>query len=166
MAGPQPQSSFLDVKNDEGADVKSDKGTIGNWTDAKTSRQEQLRDYAPSVMYASGKVMYIGGGSNDGGPTNMTEFIDLNDDAPKWTKSETDNMSNARRQFNATILPDGTVLVTGGTKGQGFNNLNADSTLHQAELWNPFATTQKWTVMASESVDRCYHSIALLLPDG
>jgi hypothetical protein len=36
--------------------------------------------------------------------------------------------------------------------------------VHQAELWNP--VTKQWTLMAEESADRCYHSIALLLPDG
>jgi galactose oxidase len=62
------------------------------------------------------------------------------------------------------VLPDGTVLVTGGTRGAGFNNLNPGMPVHQAELWNP--ATKTWTLMAEESVDRCYHSIALLLPDG
>jgi hypothetical protein len=33
-----------------------------------------------------------------------------------------------------------------------------------AEIWNP--TTGVWTTMASSSVDRAYHSVALLLPDG
>ena len=36
--------------------------------------------------------------------------------------------------------------------------------VHAAELWDP--DTGQWTLMASEDVDRCYHSTALLLPDG
>jgi hypothetical protein len=65
----------------------------------------------------------------------MAEFIDLKADTPKWT---TTNMKNPRKQFNATVLPDGTVLVTGGTSGSGFNDLSTNATVHEAELWNPF----------------------------
>jgi hypothetical protein len=80
-------------------------------------------------------------------------------------------MHFARRQHNATILPDGTVLVTGGTQGlpgnaawRAFDNLDKGAPVHQAELWDP--ATGKWTLMPAEDTDRCYHSIALLLPDG
>lgn len=31
-------------------------------------------------------------------------------------------------------------------------------------MWNP--VTQAWTMLAAEAEDRCYHSTALLLPDG
>jgi hypothetical protein len=69
-----------------------------------------------------------------------------------------------RRQHNATILPDGMVLVTGGTQGPTFNDLDSGSPIRAAELWNP--NTGTWTVLAEEARDRCYHSTALLLTDG
>jgi hypothetical protein len=166
MAGPQQRSWFLDVNDVNGAEIKTkvQGGEItGAWADAGTERQARFRDYAPSVMYDAGKVMYIGGGESDGqGPTNAVEFINLNDAAPKWTMSPSTNMRIPRRQFNATVLPDGTVLVTGGTKGAGFNDLT--NPVHEAELFDP--STSKWTDMAAESFARCYHSTALLLPDG
>jgi galactose oxidase len=56
------------------------------------------------------------------------------------------------------------VLVTGGTQGNGFNNLDPGQPVHAAELWDP--ATGSWTVLAAESVDRCYHATAVLLPDG
>jgi len=72
-------------------------------------------------------------------------------------------MSIARRQVNATLLPDGTVLVTGGTSGPGFNN--ATTPVYAAELWDP--ATETWTTLASSNgIPRLYHSAALLLPDG
>jgi hypothetical protein len=71
-------------------------------------------------------------------------------------------MSNARRQLNATILPDGKVLVTGGTSGGGFNN--EATPVFSAELWDP--ETEIWTTLADMKVPRLYHSTAVLLPDG
>ncbi|HZU91926.1 MAG TPA: galactose oxidase-like domain-containing protein, partial [Stellaceae bacterium] len=67
------------------------------------------------------------------------------------------------------ILPDGTVLVTGGTQGgggknDGFNDLTPGQPVHTAELWDP--ATGRWTELAAEAVDRCYHSTAILLPDA
>ncbi|MBV9651879.1 MAG: DUF1929 domain-containing protein [Pseudonocardiales bacterium] len=81
---------------------------------------------------------------------------------PAWR--EVAGMHFARRQHNATILPDGTVLVTGGTRGPGFNDLSPGSPVHAAELWNP--ATEEWTQLAPEDIDRCYHSTAVLLPDA
>jgi hypothetical protein len=71
-------------------------------------------------------------------------------------------MRFARRHLNATILPDGQVLVTGGTSGGGFNNLSG--AVRAAEIWHP--QTGRWTQLAANSVERVYHSVSLLLPNG
>jgi galactose oxidase len=151
MSGPQGQSFFFDTNG------------AGTWTPGP-SRALAFRDYAPSVMYDTGKVLFVGGGQDgvDDLPANGAETIDLTANAPSW--HVTSAMHFRRRQHNATILPDGTVLVTGGTQGPGFNDVDPASPVHVAELWDPNAGT--WTVLAEEAVDRCYHSTALLLPDG
>jgi galactose oxidase len=132
-------------------------GSPGTWIPTGT-RKAGNSDYAPSVMYDNGKIVFIGGGA----PTNIVEVIDLNAANPSWAVAAP--MKFARRQHNATLLPDGTVLVTGGTQGGDFDNLNPGNPIHTAELWDP--STGKWTSMAPEAVDRCYHSTAVLLPDG
>lgn len=137
-------SKFLDVT-----------GT-GNWSDGPT-RLYTTRDYGTAVMYAPGKVLYVGGGDP---PTSTAEIIDLNDPAPQWRFTAA--MTFARRQLNATVLPTGGVLVTGGTSGNGFNN--PMGAVHAAELWNP--ETGTWQLLASNVVTRIYHSTSLLLPDG
>src|SRR5205085_10523815 len=76
--------------------------------------------------------------------------------------SSTDDMHFPRRQLNATILPDGQVLVTGGTSAGGFNTLSG--AVHAAELWD--SKTGHWTQLASNTIDRAYHSVSLLLPDA
>jgi galactose oxidase len=135
----------------------------GNWTSIG-KRALGPRDYAPSAMYAEGKVIYIGGGNDDGTqlPTNEVEIIDLNSAQPTWQRASP--MNFRRRQHNATILPDGTVLVTGGSQGPGFDALGPGQAVHMAELWDP--KTKSWTQLAAEDFDRGYHATAVLLPDA
>jgi alpha-amylase len=147
MSGSLAESFLLDTRNG------------GNWTGSAT-RAAQGRDYAPSVLYDVGKVLFIGGGQP---PTNIAETIDLTAPNPQWVPT-TSPMHFARRQHNATLLPDGTVLVTGGTAGSDFNDLTNNLPVREAELWDP--ATGIWTIVAAERRDRCYHSTAVLLPDA
>jgi galactose oxidase len=143
----------------------------GSWAPiAAPGRESGRRDYAPSVMYDVDKIIYIGGGNDPDThqPTANAEVLDLTVVAPQW-KPTAKPMNFPRRQHNATILADGTVLVTGGTQGgggpgPGFNDLTPAEPVHVAELWDP--THDTWTLLAAELVDRCYHSTAVLLPDG
>jgi len=76
-------------------------------------------------------------------------------------------MAFRRRQTNATILPDGTVLVTGGTSACGFTDpsggVYAAENFELPTAVNPIG---KWTTWASASIVRVYHSTAVLLRDG
>ena len=71
-------------------------------------------------------------------------------------------MSFPRCFQNTTLLPDGTVLVTGG----GVDSVGTDvaSAVYPVELWS--RATEIWTTLASMNAPRLYHSEALLLPDG
>ena len=127
----------------------------GTWT-ASASRLYGTRDYGSAVMYQPGKILSVGGGRT----TNTAEIIDLNQASPVW--KWTNPMVYRRRHLNATILPTGQVLVTGGTSGTGFSD--EAGAVFASELWNP--GTGSWRTLASNSVRRVYHSTALLLPDG
>ena len=71
MTGPLALTQFLDT-------------TSGQWiflNDSETSissrpAQQNFRDYAPSVLYDVGKILFIGGGN---APTEEAEILDLND---------------------------------------------------------------------------------------
>lgn len=133
-----------------------DTSGTGGWT-VLGDRVYGYRDYGSAAMYEAGKILVVGGGDP---PNGTAEIIDLNAAAPAWRF--TGYMTWERRQLNTTLLPDGTILATGGSYGQGFNNTTAP--VYMAELWDP--ATGLWSQLASASTGRFYHSSALLLPDA
>ena len=150
LAGFTQPSRYLDVT-----------GT-GQWTTV-AYRNVADRVLGSAVMYAPGKILYVGGGNGQpflGAPTASAEVINLNQAAPSWRTVS--SMAFPRKQLNTTILADGSVLVTGGTSAAGFNNQGG--AVHEAELWNP--VTESWKTMAAEDKNRVYHSTAILLPSG
>jgi hypothetical protein len=146
-------------------------GNRGRWIDGPNHIWPFNRDYGTAAMYEPGKIIYAGGGGHTGWPTPdaksntptaTAEIIDLNQASPSW--QNTSPMSSPRRHLNSTILPDGQVLVTGGTSGAGFVNIDEGLATRAAEVWNP--ATGNWTTLAANSKMRVYHSVSLLLPDG
>jgi galactose oxidase len=71
-------------------------------------------------------------------------------------------MAYPRGFANAVVLPDGTVLVTGGQR-RSLVFTDTDGILY-AELFNP--ATKTWKTLAAEAVPRNYHSVSILLADG
>lgn len=61
-----------------------------------------------------------------------------------------------------TLLPDGSVLATGG--GTTRDGVNYANSVLAAELWSP--QTKTWTTMSSAQNGRLYHGNAVLLLDG
>jgi galactose oxidase-like protein len=165
MAGERIMSRWFDP---DGAGAG---GGRGRWINGPSHLWPFNRDYGSAVMYEPGKILFAGGGGDtdwrtpdakSATPTATAEKIDLNAGTPTWQSAG--SMSTARRHMNATILPDGQVLVTGGTSGGGFVDLSPGDATRTAELWNP--ATNGWTTLAANSVMRTYHSVSLLLPDG
>jgi galactose oxidase-like protein/Big-like domain-containing protein len=146
-------------------------GGRGSWSAGPTHIFGFNRDYGSAVMYDVGKILVVGGGGNDSWPTPdpkttlptaTAEVIDLK--AANSTWQSTGSMANRRRHMNATVLPDGQVLATGGTRGGGFVDINEGDAVKAAELWNP--KTGNWTTLASNTKMRVYHSVSMLLPNG
>lgn len=120
------------------------------------------------VMYAPGRILRCGGGSNTygeiSGPLtqakNAAAVIDINGAMPTYKKLP--SMPLSLHWASATVLADGNVVVTGGSAVP--NELTGMNT--SALLWK--ADTGGWTqgAQSTPNVARLYHSIALLLPDG
>lgn len=144
-----------------------------NWPIAGTSvLLALLPDTQPAYR---AHVMIIGGASadpetaNTATPaTNSVELLDLGDSAPTWKAIEP--LTQARVMPDAVLLPDGTVVVLGGS-ATGRADMAGDPVLG-IELFDPFVSGQldpangTWKSMVSLHVPRLYHSTALLLPDG
>lgn len=166
LALPLYPRAFVEPKNGkvfvagEGAVRILDPNGAGSWSTGPT-RVGGNRSYGSAVMLDS-RVLYAGGGGGTcpGTPERSAEIIDLAAPAPTWTA--TGSMATARRQTNLTILPDGKVLVTGGSSQCGFTT--ETGAVFAAEMWDP--ATGQWTTLAGAGVVRVYHSTTALLPDG
>jgi hypothetical protein len=108
------------------------------------------------------------------GGTSVTPYLlDLKGWKPSlassagWAWQPTGKRAIGRRRVhaNATLLPTGEVLVTGGIDvGRGELTLDVRG-VKQPEIYNPYADS--WTVVAEDAQSiRNYHSVALLMPDG
>ena len=123
-------------------------------------RSQGNRDEAFSVLLPPAqdqRVMVLGGG----GPAHATEhtdIVDLKAGAPHYVPGP--DLAHARGLHNCVILPDRTVLVSGG----GYRGETRADAVHQAELYHP--ATNSFHPAGTQLVARLYHSIALLLPDG
>jgi len=121
------------------------------------------RYFAAHVLLPGQEKVLVAGGSpsklNGGGSaTNTAEIIDMSAATPSW--SYTGSMTYPRYNENLVLLADGSVLAVGGGGGGG----QYVNPVLQPELYNP--TTGQWTVVASQAIQRTYHSTAMLLPDG
>jgi Domain of unknown function (DUF1929) len=131
------------------------------------------RTYGSSVLLPltpqnnySPKVMIMGG---DNPATNTTELIDLSAAgaqisaacpvyAPCWVEGPA--MSQSRVEMEATLLPNGKVLVDAGSAE---DEIAATASL-QAEIYDP--TSNSFSSAGSNAFARLYHNVQLLLPDG
>jgi hypothetical protein len=104
------------------------------------------------------KVMILGGSPYSKPATDTTELIDLSVPSPKWVYGP--KMVKGRIQLNATLLPNGKVLVSGGSVNDEDNN----TAVKQAELYDPDSNT--FSSGSTMEFPRLYHSNTLLLPDA
>ncbi|MET9135384.1 radical copper oxidase GlxA [Streptomyces parvulus] len=107
------------------------------------------------------KYMVIGGGGVGESrlSSEKTRIIDLKADDPRFVDGP--SMEKGTRYPQASVLPDDSVLVSGGSedyRGRG------DSNILQARMYHP--ATNDFERVADPLVGRNYHSGSILLPDG
>jgi hypothetical protein len=123
--------------------------------------EPQINETAGTVLLAPAqnqKIMFVGGGGvgDSQVATARTAIVNLSTPSPRWQAGP--SLSVAKRYPGVVVLPDDTVLVSGGSRGY-----RAKDTL-TAEIYHP--DTNSFTPAAEPHVGRDYHSGYLLLPDG
>jgi Galactose oxidase-like, Early set domain/Bacterial Ig-like domain len=112
----------------------------------------------PAIMFAPDRCLILG---SDG----SVWVMDISGPTPVFTR--TGGLAPDRIWSNLTVLPDGRVMVSGGSAVDSNNNpslsvADADNTV---AIWDP--STGLWTSTgANAAVPRLYHSTAILLPDA
>jgi len=128
-----------------------------------------MRNQAASVLLPPAqdqRVLIIGGGAydmhNQAGATGSTAIADLAAANPAYAAAAPLQMP--RMHLCATLLPDRTVLVNGGSMMEE----SAADAAFEAEIYHPDAGggAGAWSMAALSRVPRLYHSVALLMPDG
>jgi galactose oxidase-like protein/Big-like domain-containing protein len=159
-----PLYPWLDVAPDGRAFYSGPDQTLRKLDTAGTGSWQSLgqrdginRDYGGHALFDIGKMLVAGGGPS----TTDTRVVDFNGATPQV--SSTAPMAFGRRQFNLTVLADGSVLATGGNSS-GASLVDLSAGVYPAEQWNP--ATGQWKTLAAMQITRQYHSTALLLPDG
>ena len=107
-----------------------------------------------AVMYDRGKILQVGAE----GQNKQATIIDINGETPVLSSGGTANYQRA--WADSTVLPDGTVFVSGGSPQDNI----PEQIAYAAEIWDP--KDNSWTVVDSAGVLRLYHSTSLLLPDA
>ncbi len=127
----------------------------------------EMRNQSASVLLPPAqdqRVMIMGGGGfthdHHGVVAGVRDACVVDFTAATPTYHPVEKMHHARMHLCAVLLPDRTVLVTGGAALEE----NAEVAALEAEIFNP--TTQTWTLGAPARLPRLYHSVALLMPDG
>ena len=151
-AGPEKLTDWLDV-------------TTRNWSGVRRRDRNQVRYQGAAVMYDEGKILLTGGCPKHNCSKVLSlataEVIDLRDASPLWRTVSP--MAFPRHSHHTTLLPDGTVLITGGTDQPEIFNDEVKGIL-EVELWDPVSET--FTTVASMDEPRHFQSTAVLLPDG
>jgi Domain of unknown function (DUF1929)/PKD domain/Glyoxal oxidase N-terminus len=149
-SGPTTTSSIFDPANNT--------WTTGvahtNYSGTRTYGSSVLLPLTPANNYKP-RVIILGGGNPS---TASTEIIDLSAASPKWVNGPA--MSQPRIEMDATILPNGKVLASGGS----LNDEDKNTASLNADIYDPNSNT--FSSAGSEAFARLYHSVTLLLPDG
>src|SRR5215469_1594864 len=135
-----------------------------NYSSSRTYGTSVLLPLTPANNYDP-QVIIMGGGNP---ATATTEIIDLGSSVPAWQYGP--NMSKARIEMNAVILPNGKVLALGGSlndEDTSSLSLNADLfDLSSVNLNTNPPNVGTVSSAGSNATQRLYHSVALLLPDA
>lgn len=155
----------LDTEANDGNGAIMDRGRLPENIRNQGSLGNPVGATSTAVMYEPGKILQVGGGwwANGGGPAGARAgfTVDITGGTANPAIAATEPMEYQRHWPTATMLPNGEVFVSGGSRENNGNGAYVTN----AEIWNP--ESGEWTTVdVPYEHARLYHSTALLLPDG
>jgi Domain of unknown function (DUF1929)/IPT/TIG domain/Glyoxal oxidase N-terminus len=133
------------------------------WTTVANTKSGITRTYGSSVLLPltpannyDPRVIIFGGGQPTA--TSSTEIIDLGASSPSWVYGP--DMSQARVEMDAVLLPTGKVLALAGSS----NDEDATTASLNADLYDP--ASNSFSSAGANAYPRMYHTVALLMPDA
>ena len=140
--------------------------STGVWVNAGRMTDTTSRTYGTSILLPlqndtteQGKIL-LAGGAPGANSLAINSCLIITPNGSLLNNRFTSSMAYPRIYLNPVILPDGKIVVFGGsTSGMFVRNA-----VYSPEMFDP--DTEIWTVLPPATVPRLYHSVALLLPDG
>jgi hypothetical protein len=132
-------------------------------------RDPHMNETSSSVLLPPAqdqRVMILGGGGvgESEESTARTDIADLDAASPRYTPGP--DLPEPVRYLSTVVLPDDTVLTTGGSSGYRGGPYRGEprSDLFNSQIYHP--RRNAFETAAESTVGRNYHSEAILLPDG
>jgi hypothetical protein len=148
IGGYNDSSYFLNTAEIYGVKSRNFTATKGSMTDARVRHA--------SALLSNGKILVTGGcRSTESGVAVCNQYlssVEIYDPSTELFTTSDNSMTAARMNHTATLLPNGKVLLVGGSDGS--------SPLSTAELYDPVA--DKFTATGSMSAARVFHTATLL----
>jgi Domain of unknown function (DUF1929)/PKD domain/Putative Ig domain len=149
-SGPQPSSALFNPATH----TWTQNVATTNYSGTRTYGTSVLLPLTPANNYDP-RIIIMGGGNP---ATATTELIDMGASKPAWVYGP--NMSEARIEMDAVMLPNGKVLAVNGS----LNDEDSTTASLNADLYDPASNT--FSSAGANAFARLYHSGALLLPDA
>ena len=134
----------------------------GSWS-FQGQRESMERIWGSAASLGSERILLLGGVDRFSSvPDAARSAVVIDVSGPVPAVSSAGDMMFRRADHDATVLADGTVLVTGGSRRH--SAISTATAVRVAEIWDP--VTGDWTFCAASSEPRGYRSTSILLPDA
>ncbi len=133
----------------------------GLYSAAGTTGSERF--FHTTTVLANGRILVAAGGVDINGVWYTYPTASVFDPLTNaWTPVQ--NLNRKRRSHTATLLPDGRVLVSGGTTGGKNDGVDGGTQLATSEIFDP--TTGTWELLPNNlNTARSFHT-AHTMPNG
>jgi hypothetical protein len=132
----------------------TDKGAT--WTQMTASAHWEDRYFFGSVVLPDGSIVIMGGtnAANNG----LNDVWRSTDEGATWTQMTSDANWGKRYEFNTVALPDGSIVIMGGTNSGSWGGNDVWRSTDKGATWTEMTASAGWSRRLGQS--------SVVLPDG